>query len=210
MLFMTLCHSNLQDTDNRSNIMFSFLAWNNIWAFIDHWTSTGMLQISAWSAREASHNDGRLAWQLQRRTAAICRDVNTLLLSRFSENSRSCSPPSPPPSCTLPALISPDAHRPQTVGTSPALRGCSPHLRDYSRLQTSIWCVGAKKLCFLLSLGLNQRIKNLVMCFFFFEGGPQTDGRFLWGAIWFRPIFAPHRWVVLEIAFPLLSPLGNL
>lgn len=66
----------------------------------------------------------------------------------------------------------------------------------------SVWCVcmwGGGKKKHTLGLELNQRIRNLVMCFIlFFEGGPQTDGSFLWGAIWFGAIFAPHRWVVLQ------------
>lgn len=49
------------------------------------------------------------------------------------------------------------------------------------------------------------------MCFIlFFEGGPQTDGSFLWGAIWFGAIFAPHGWVVLQKLPSLCSHLWGI
>lgn len=41
--------------------------------------------------------------------------------------------------------------------------------------------------------------------------GVLTDRSIQWGAIWFVPIFALHRWVAVQISLflPLFSPLGE-
>lgn len=78
-----------------------FLTWNNIWGFIDCLTSAWMLQIPAWLA---SHNDSivflitfeedccSMTW------GKLGGEKKNPLLSRFSENSWSCSPPNLPSS----------------------------------------------------------------------------------------------------------------
>lgn len=59
--------------------------------------------------------------------------------------------------------------------------------------------------------GIKSKDKESCDVFYFiFEGGPQTDGSFLWGAIWFGAIFAPHRWVVLQKLPSLCSHLWGI
>lgn len=189
-----------------------FLAWNNIWGFIDRLTSAWMLQIPAWLA---SHNDSIVF------LITFEEDCCSMTWGKLGGEKK--KPSSKPILWKLlilqsskPALINLHTHTqlplPQVVGTTPQRQGGSPHLKAYSRLHVSLVCGGKKKKIALFTrFGIES--KNLVMFFFFlfyfFRRGSSR---------WQLPVgchlvpsyLCSHRWVVLQIAFPLLSPLGNL
>lgn len=149
---MTQHHLNPQDTNGADtnvcwSVVYFILSLKRL--FIDHWT-TWMLQIPAWLTSAASHNDS-VAFMIT--SEENCSSMTwgkseggektPLLLSRFSENSRSCNPPNSPSDLSCPNQPRhTELPLPQTVGSSPPRRGRSPHLRDYRRLQTSVRWVG--------------------------------------------------------------------
>lgn len=147
------------------------------------------------------------------------KKTKTTTLSRFSENSWSSNPLTPP--SDLPCPNQPNHTElppPQTVGTSPQRQGRSPHLRDYRRLQMSVWCVcmwrGGKKKkphTHFTWFGIESKDKESCDVFFIFWRGSTNR--------WQLPVGCHLVWCYLcptqvggaaEIAFSLLSPLGNL
>lgn len=127
-------------------------------------------------------------------------EKTSILLSRFCENPWSCNPQ--------------DLVQTSTAPTHTELDNCfssnGPYVPYKERLVTSskrleqaaeVGLVRRKKFTFsqfgVESLRFTKKKKP---CDGVFEGCLQADGSIQWGAICFYPIFALHRWVVVQIS----------